>query len=332
MRYALISYFLIPSSKSFLIAADIQNSAGRTKSTGARYLSLAVVVYRRCFEGHVMELMLPASRDYPVSSLAHARIRLLYLWRHRKLPDLGNPRSFNESVQWRKLHDRDARLPLFADKVRVKDIVADRIGGEWVIPTYWHGTELPVRSDWATPVVLKSRHGSNQYAFAFDAQANWSALRRQAKSWMKREYGFWLDEWAYSQIPRGIIVEPFIGEEKTLPVDYKFYVFGGRVEYVQVHLDRGGRHRWILFDRHWRRVSADTADHDPSPPRTLVRMIEAAEELGRGFDFVRVDLYEVCGKPLFGEMTFYPGSGLDPFSPPSLDAMIGAHWSRARTA
>jgi TupA-like ATPgrasp len=277
-----------------------------------------------------MDLALSALGKQPVSRTARARICLTYLWRHEILPDLDNPQSFNEWVQWRKLHDRDGRLPLLADKLRVKDIVADRIGSEWIIPTYWHGTELPTEPVWPTPFVVKSRHGCNQHVFVFDATANWDAIRRRAQKWMNSEYGFWLDEWLYRQIPRGLLIEPFIGKDKTLPIDYKFYVFGGRVEYVQVHLDRGGRHRWILFDRAWHRVSAGTTDPDPLPPYALTQMIEAAEELGRGFDFVRVDLYEASGKPLFGEMTFYPGSGLDPFAPTSLDAVIGAHWSKAR--
>lgn len=279
-----------------------------------------------------MDLVLPALRDQPVSGLARSRIYLTYAWRNRRLPDLDNPQKFTEWVQWRKLNDHDARMPLFADKVRAKAIVADRIGDDWIIPTYWHGIELPPHPGWPMPLVVKSRHGSNQHAFVFDNRVDWSGIQRKAKSWMKRDYGFWLDEWLYSRIPRGIMIEPFIGEGTALPIDYKFYVFGGRVEYVQVHLDRGGRHRWIMFDRLWQRVSSMTADADPNPPATLARMIEAAEELARGFDFVRVDLYEVGGKPLFGEMTFYPGSGLDPFSPPSLDAIIGAHWSRARAA
>lgn len=58
-------------------------------------------------------------------------------------------------------------------------------------------------------------------------------------------------------------------------------------------------------------------------------MIVAAEALARDFDFVRVDFYEVEGQPLFGKMTFYPGSGLDRFNPVSLDQVMGDHWLRA---
>lgn len=55
-------------------------------------------------------------------------------------------------------------------------------------------------------------------------------------------------------------------------------------------------------------------------------MIAAAETLSAGFAFVRVDLYEVSGQPRFGEMPFYPGSGLDPFNPPELDGIMRASW------
>lgn len=278
-----------------------------------------------------METALTPLPSWRRIAISRFRISLLYLWRHGRLPDLDYPQTFTEHVQYRKLNDHDIRMPPLADKIRSKEIVADRIGTEWVIPTLWHGTELPLRPDWPTPFVVKARHGCNQSAFVFSADTDWERIRRKAARWMTGDYGYWLDEWIYPHIPRGLLVEPFIGEGQRLPVDYKFYVFAGRVEYVQVHLDRAGRHRWILFDRHSRRVSSPTNDADPAPPLHLAKMIEAAEELGRGFDFVRVDLYEVGGHPYFGEMTFYPGSGLDPFDPVSLDGVIGAHWTRAKS-
>jgi hypothetical protein len=280
-----------------------------------------------------MEIALPAAEIAGARKFAPARIKLTYLWRHRRLPDFINPQTFTELVQHRKLHDRDARLPLLADKVRAKAIVAERIGSEWIIPTLWHGTALPERPDWPLPFVVKSRHGCNQIGFVRDLRTtDWSALTARSRRWMRDDYGFWLDEWLYSHIPRGIVVEPFVGSGPGLPIDYKFYVFDGRVEYIQVHLDRGSRHRWIILDRSWRRRSAITADPDPVRPDSLIRMIAAAEELGSGLEFARVDLYEIDGRPLFGEMTFYPGSGLDPFSPISLDREMGFHWLNAKAS
>lgn len=279
-----------------------------------------------------MDAVVSSWRQRRATDFSRLRIVLAYLWRHGRSPDLDSPRLFTEHVQYRKLHDRDLFMSACADKLAVKARVADVLGAEWVIPTLWHGTELPSPIEWSMPIVVKARHGCNQYAVVFDACTNWQQIRRKTQRWMARDYGIWLDESIYRHIPRGLLVEPFIGQERTLPVDFKFYVFGGQVEYVQVHLDRAGRHRWMLFDRLWQRVSSPTQDANPPPPVNLGRMIEAAEELGRQFDFVRVDMYEADAKPLFGEMTFYPGSGLDRFDPVSLDAVIGAHWSRVKRA
>lgn len=52
------------------------------------------------------------------------------LWRHRRLPKLQEPRLFNELVQHRKLLGRDVRQSALSDKVRVKALVAERIGPE----------------------------------------------------------------------------------------------------------------------------------------------------------------------------------------------------------
>jgi len=214
--------------------------------------------------------------------------------------------------------------------VAVKALVADRLGPDWVIPTLWHGDRLPRFAPWPMPFVVKSRHGCNQTLIVRNEFTDWQAIRRRARRWAAKPYGRWLDEWLYAHIPRGILVEPFIGDGDQLPIDYKFYVFAGHVEYIQVHLGRGSRHRWLVYDRDWQRVSARADAAAPPPPVTLDRMIAAAETLGQGFDFARVDLYEVAGRPLFGEVTFYPGSGLDPFDPVSLDTEMGAHWLRAR--
>ncbi|MEJ2229360.1 MAG: glycosyl transferase, partial [Alphaproteobacteria bacterium] len=49
--------------------------------------------------------------------------------------NLANPKTFNEKLQHRKVFDRDERLPMLADKVLVKEFVANKIGAQHVIPT-----------------------------------------------------------------------------------------------------------------------------------------------------------------------------------------------------
>jgi len=55
-------------------------------------------------------------------------------------------------------------------------------------------------------------------------------------------------------------------------------------------------------------------------------MINLAEKIGAPFDFVRVDLYSPPQGILFGEATFYPGSGLQPFIPEDWDNEFGEPW------
>lgn len=266
---------------------------------------------------------------FPPARLAKARVALCYLFRHQRLLDFDNPVTFTELVQRRKLAGRDQRMIMLADKVAVKSFVGATLGEEWVIPTIWQGTDLPKMPQWALPFVLKSRHGCNQNLFFRVGTEDWQSARQMALRWLERPYGWWLDEWLYAHIPRGLLVEPFVGEAGRLPIDYKIYTFDGCATHIQVHLDRENQHRWMLFDRAWRRVSAPTSDPDPVLPASLGEMIIAAEKLGKGFDFVRSDFYEVGGRPLFGEMTFYPGSGLDKFHPVSLDTDLGKYWLSA---
>ena len=267
----------------------------------------------------------------PVAGGRGARLRILLIfgWRQHRLPNWSKPRRFTQWVQRRKLQQRDPRMVAWTDKVTAKALAAQLLGSEWIVPTLWTGAVLPPVPIWPAPLVVKSRHGCNQTAFVRDEKFDWLGLRRRAARWVKAPYGGWLDEWAYRDVPRGLMVEPFLGPVDALPTDYKFFVFGGRASHVQVHLDRAGNHRWLVLDRDWRVVEGQGIGSAPERPATLQRMLAAAETVGAEFDFVRVDFYEVEGRPLFGEVAFYPGSGLLPVKPDALDFEWGTLWSEA---
>jgi hypothetical protein len=262
---------------------------------------------------------------------ARRRILLTCGLRHRRLPNLLDPSRFTELVQHRKLHDRDPLQSLRMDKLAAKAMVAEQLGRDWTIPVLWQGRHLPDAPMVAGPIIVKARHGCNQYAVLRTPPSAhaWLRLQRRAQSWCDRPYGLWLDEWAYRAVPRGLLAESLMGGD-ALPLDYKIYVFGGRATHVQVHLDRGGRHRWVLHDRDWRQLVK--APDRPAPPASLGAMLEAAEILAKGMDFVRIDFYELAGKPVFGEFCLYPGSGLDPFAADWIDHELGALWLAAKSS
>ena len=104
-------------------------------------------------------------------------------------------------------------------------------------------------------------------------------------------------------------------------------MFGGRVHYIYVDTERETNHRRVFFDRNWSRqeftFKYPLETRDIERPVSLEMMIQAAEILGRDWSFVRVDFYEVGGKPKFGEMTFYPESGCEKFEPVHYDYEFG---------
>ena len=311
----------------FMLHCDTSRAVCKATLEGIRFIATNAVISRSIVAEKLTMSASPATRNLlpdDAGRAARLRINLTYLWRHRRLPRLHDPALFTELVQLRKLRDHNPRMPLMADKVAVKGIVADSLGHEWVIPMLWSGNELPARSPCDQPVVVKSRHGCNQNAFIRNNPDDWSAARSASKRWMRRDYGRWLDEWLYAHIPRGLLIEPWIGAGDDLPVDYNFYVFGGQATHVQVHLDRARCHRWFMFDIDWRAIADDAPP--VLRPTALPAMIAAAEQLAQGFDFARVDFYQPGNQPLFGEICFYPGSGLDPFNPSGLDAELGRLW------
>ena len=261
-----------------------------------------------------------------MSTLARVRVGLFYWWRHGRFPALANPRRFTEWVQWRKLNDRHTGRARLTDKGHSKRIAAAALGDGFVVPTLWEGKRLPDVAPWSLPFVVKANHGCRQ-TVVVRTPADYQRARRAAPIWLRQVYGRWLDEWHYRGARRMILVEPFIGELAQQPIDYKIYVFGGRAAMVQVHEGRGDRHQWSQYDRHWARLSSD--GRIVAAPRSLSRMLAAAERLAQGQDFLRVDFYDVDGVPLFGEFCLYPGSGLDRFDPPGLDDWLGAQWSAA---
>lgn len=65
-------------------------------------------------------------------------------------------------------------------------------------------------------------------------------------------------------------------------------------------------------------------NHIEIMPENLNEMISIVEKLSEGFKFLRVDLYNVKGKIYFGELTFYPASGMGAFVPEEWDEKLGS--------
>lgn len=250
-------------------------------------------------------------------------------------PNIVVPATFSEKIQKSKIFNRDPRIPIRQDKVLVKSHVTEKLGAEYVIPTLWHGTELPPKNqrNWPIPYVVKANHGCGWNIFVrSENECNWDEIEKKCADWMTQVYGRTFGEWLYGQIKPQLLVEPYISAVAVLPVDYKLWVFSGKVALIQVVSDRGTSEiAQAFYDINWVRQpftgkAINGVSSYAPPPNSMAKMVEAAETLAEDFSFVRVDFYEVNNQPIFGEMTFYPASGFSPFEPIIYDKHVGAFW------
>jgi len=250
-----------------------------------------------------------------------------------KFPNLRHPRTLNEKISYRKLYDRDARMPALVDKLAVKEYMATRFGLDFVIPalaTFESEKEIDFTA-LPYPCVIKANHGSSLNVFLKERPANEAKIRRRLRGFLRHSYHKVTEEWAYSQVPRRLLVEPLIdGGEYGLD-DYKFHTFDGRVFAIEVVTDRYTEHAGAVFDPDWNEIPAEMGNPRSSKyiprPRDFDKMLRYAKEIGEGFSYVRVDFYEINGKAIFGEITFYPGGGLDKIKPAEYDEIFGRQWS-----
>ena len=70
--------------------------------------------------------------------------------------------------------------------------------------------------------------------------------------------------------------------------------------------------------------ACNNADSELPEPWNFDGMKALASKLAAGFPFVRVDLYNTGENIYFGELTFYPASGLGHFTPDCWDNKIGS--------
>lgn len=259
-----------------------------------------------------------------------AYLARLYRRQFGHWPDLNRPRGFNEKILVKILSDRRSYLTLFSDKLRVRGYVR-RTTPQLLLPAlYWWSDQANLLPYDTLPneFVLKANHGSGWNCMVRNKAAMQRGdLVKLSRRWLRADFTIVGREWAYRNIRRAVYAEQLLqGKGSTAPADYKLFVFGGTVRVIQVDRDRFTRHTQVLYDQGWKRIEGTVAAAEGEPidrPVSLASMVEAAEVLSAGVDFVRVDLYEIDGRPYFGELTSSPNKGLSPFRPPSLDQVLG---------
>ena len=257
---------------------------------------------------------------------------------HGSYPNIFRPRSFSEKIQHRKLFDRRPVLVRLADKYAVRDFVRERVGGE-ILTRLHHVTDDPRDIPLAAlpdRFIVKPTHGCGWLEIVRDkSQLDVERLQATCADWLSRNFFHTAGEWVYKNIPPRLMFEELLDDGRgEVPYDFKFFVFGGRVEFLGVDIDRFGDHRRNMYDRDWNKLNfgfqRSCSDRIVERPERLSDMIHYAEAICAGFDFLRVDMYSVGDRVVFGEITTTPASGLEPFWPGGTDRWIGDLWKMRR--
>lgn len=252
-------------------------------------------------------------------------------------PNWDNPQTYSEKLQWLKLYDRRPEYTMMVDKYAVKKYVADIIGEEYVIPTLgvW---DKPEEIEWdklPNQFVLKTTHGGGNDGVVicrdkktFDRQKAICLLNENMKTDL---YVVWR-EWPYKNVPKRVLAEQYIEPRSDIKdlSDYKFFCFDGVVKGLFVATERQNPNEEVKFDffdadfNHLPfRQGHDHAKVTPKKPTNFELMKKLAAQLSQSMPHVRVDLYDLGDKVLFGELTLFHFSGMVPFEPEEWDFKFG---------
>lgn len=235
--------------------------------------------------------------------------------------DLNNPKTFDEKLNWLKLHDRNPLYTQLVDKFEVKQYIAKKIGERYVIPTigiYNSFDEIDFES-LPQQFVLKCTHDSGGLILVKNKNNfNIRVAKKKIKKALTRNYYYRGREWPYKNVKPRIIIEEYVEDTRTNELrDYKFYCFNGIVKGVLVATNRQNQNEELKFDYfdnrfnhlNWKNHWHPNAKITPEKPKKYAKMVELASILSEGFPHVRVDFYEANGNILFGELTFYDQGG-----------------------
>ena len=262
-------------------------------------------------------------------------LKLLYLFEMHKKLDLNNPTTFNEKLQWLKLYNRRPEYTRMVDKYEAKKYAASLIGEKHIIPTLgvWDRFEDIDFEKLPNQFVLKTTNGGGNLGVIIckdkahlDKEHARNVLNKSLKSNIYKTFR----EWPYKNVKPRILAEKYVVDESGELRDYKFTCTDGTAHNVMLCMGRNsGDTKFYFFDRGWNLLRINKRGKDAPEgftvpkPQNVEQMFDIAAKLSQGLPYARVDLYNVNGTIYFGEITFYPQSGLDPNLLPETDLHFG---------
>ena len=265
-------------------------------------------------------------------------IKIQYRIKTGRRLDLKRPKRFTEKLQWYKLNVRDSLMIQCVDKYEVREYVK-KCGLENILVPILGIYEKVEQIDFSKlpqQFVLKDTLGGGGTSVIICSNKeflNVEEVKKTLCSWIETKKGKHPGrEWVYDQKKSRILIEEYIPSDKNEGglIDYKFFCFNGKVEFVYGIADRdmGKGAGLAIYDRDFNRLPYVRSDEKPlariiTKPENYYEMVKCAEILSSKFLHARIDLYDQKGIIRFGEITFFDGSGYMRFEPDEFDFILG---------
>lgn len=257
-----------------------------------------------------------------------------------KTLNLDNPKTFDEKLWYLKLNYRNPLLTVCSDKLKVREYVKN-CGLEHILNDLYGVWDDARKIDFdkiESPCFFKCNHTSgDNIIFDREKKFNKKLFIRHFNFMLKQNYYWGGREWNYKNIEPRIIGERVLRtSDGELPIDYKFFCFGGEAKLVFINVGTAteeGKHskedEWGVFDTELNPI--DMVVRIPSKisrkiekPINWEKMIQYAEILSEPFPHCRVDLYNIEGEIFFGEITFYHCGGCTDIKPTEWNMRLGS--------
>lgn len=258
-------------------------------------------------------------------------LKAYYYVTHGKKLNLKNPKTFNDKLNWMKLHYHDELFKKLADKYEVKAYVSKVIGEKYLVPNYgvWNCFDDIDFSELPEKFVLKGTHDSGGAFICKDKKSfEFERVKKQLTKNLARNYYFPRREWVYKDPNPRIIADKLLDEGTGQELkDYKFWCFNGepRVMYIT---NKGKNIEENFYDMDFNVLDINHGFPRTTPeyirPQNFELMKYLATKLSQNIPFVRIDFFNIKGQVFFGEFTFYDWAGLQPFTDDDWDLKLGS--------
>lgn len=254
-------------------------------------------------------------------------VRIRYRLRFHKRLNLDTPETLNEKIQYLSLRTDTSEWSRLADKYAVRQYVIDCGLKETLNRLYgvWDDVNDIVFDSLPDNYILKTTNGSGYCIIVEDNKSiDRKKISDSLKKMMNTVYGLSEGNPHYSRIKPRVIAEellfndPVSKEYSKSLIDYKIWCFNGKAHYIWVCTDRTHKGTNVLvYDTDWN-VHPEYSNFTNyyrrgsviPKPVNLDKMLSIAEKLSSPFPVVRVDLYNIAGRIVFGELTFTAVGGL----------------------